>query len=567
MSRIPLLGGAYRDRSAIASTQQTVNLYAEQNTNQQAPAPFTYYQTPGSTLFATPPVPAKCRCSYRTTLGTAFAVIGVNIYFVSPNGAMILVGTIADRPSQVSISDNGLVAVIVDGSSEGWVINLADNSFGSIADPSFYGADFAIFQDTFFIFNRPATNQFYISLSMVDYAMLTNSGISDGTIVGGSLYTDGTYDNVALTGGSGTGATANITIAAGAIDTVDIIDPGINYLLSDVLSANVADIGGTGSGFTYTITTLTNAFDPLDIAAKSGSADPIVGIATVHKELWLIGALTTEVWIGTGAADFYFQINQGMYIDHGCSARYSVASQDVVVFWLMEDRQGQFQIMQGAAGTVVNIATSYLTDQLSRYSVTNDAVGGVWAQNNHAFYVLIFPTENVTWVFDLTTNEWFSWTWTDNNGDLNRHRANTFMFFNGANMIGDWETGNIYVLDSNVYQDFGGPITRIKTFLHMVGNDFEQVHYKYFDADIQCATTDIDDPNLAPQIFLSWSDDRGKTYGNPVGQSFGLQGENETTITWRRLGKARDRLFKLQWSEPLNTSLLGGFAEPVNLGN
>jgi hypothetical protein len=54
----------------------------------------------------------------------------------------------------------------------------------------------------------------------------------------------------------------------------------------------------------------------------------------VHRELWLIGALTTEVWIGTGAADFYFQEVQGAYINHGSSAAYSIASQDVLIFFL-----------------------------------------------------------------------------------------------------------------------------------------------------------------------------------------------------------------------------------------
>lgn len=562
MSRIPLAGGAYRDRSPIASAQETINLYPEKNSNPQAPAPVTHYQTPGSVLFGTPPVPNRCRCSYRSTLGTAYVVIGVNIYFVATNGAMIYIGSIPDRQSQVYMADNGLVVVLVDGVN-GFAIDMASNAFGQIIDPAFYGADFVVFLDTFFVFNRPATNQFYISLSMVIYAMLTNSGIADGTIVGGALYTNGSYNNVALTGGSGTGATANITISGAAINTVDIIEIGVNYIVGDILSANVADIGGTGSGFTYTITETTTAFDPLDIAAKSGSADPIVGIATVHKELWLIGALTTELWIGTGAADFYFQLNQGMYIDHGCGAQYSIASQDVLVFWLMQDREGQFQIMKGVAGEVNNIATSYLTNELEKYEVTNDAIGGVWAQENHAFYVLSFPSQNITWVYDLTSDEWFRWCWLDGDGDLNRHRSNTFMFFNNQNMYGDWENGNIYILDPEIYNDFGGPILRRKTFFHMVGSDYERITYRSFDADIEVATTSEDNPDLEPQISLSWSDDRGKTYGYPVQQGFGLQGKNLTTVSWNRLGMARDRVFKLEWSVDIKTSLLGGFADPM----
>jgi hypothetical protein len=162
------------------------------------------------------------------------------------------------------------------------------------------------FLDTFFIFNRPDTNQFYITTSMANFGLLSNTAIADGTIVGGSLYTNGTYENVPLTGGNGDGATATIIVSGNTVTTVNISDGGKNYVLGNVLSASAADLGGTGSGFTYTITEMGTAFDPLDIAAKSGSADPIVAIIALHKELWLIGELTCEVWIGTGAADFLF---------------------------------------------------------------------------------------------------------------------------------------------------------------------------------------------------------------------------------------------------------------------
>lgn len=474
--QIPLVGGAYKDRSPIASAQETINLYPEKNKGNNNSFPVTHYLTPGSTIFATPPVAVTNRCTYRTTLGTAYTVVGTNVYFVAPNGALIFVGAIPDLISQVYMADNGLVVVLTDGVN-GFAINMADNAFGQIIDAAFYGADFVVFLDTFFVFNRPDTNQFYISLSMVDYAQLT---------------------------------------------------------------------GGT-------------AFDPLDIAAKSGSADPIVGIATVHKELWLIGALTTEVWIGTGAADFYFQLVQGAYIDHGCAAPYSIASQDVLVFWLMQDRQGHLQIMKGAGYEVQDIGTSYLVNEFQQYETTADAIGFVFQQEDHAFYGLVFPTANVTWLYDLTSNEWVRWSWLDENGNINRHRANCAMFFNGNNVVGDWENGQLYILNPNIYTDFDGPIMRRKTFAHMIQGDYQRVMYNSFDAYIQVGTQAEPDPDNIPTVDLSWSDNGGITYGNPVPQGFGEGGDYLTTVSWNRLGMARDRLFKLEWSAAIKTSLAGAF--------
>ena len=70
-----------------------------------------------------------------------------------------------------------------------------------------------------------------------------------GAFVAGSLYTDSTYNAVALTGGSGNGATANITVASGEITACTLVDGGQGYADTDQLSADSSDIGGTGSGF------------------------------------------------------------------------------------------------------------------------------------------------------------------------------------------------------------------------------------------------------------------------------------------------------------------------------
>jgi hypothetical protein len=68
----------------------------------------------------------------------------------------------------------------------------------------------------------------------------------------GSGYTDGTYNNTPLTGGTGTGATANITVAGGVVTAVVINGHGSGYATSNVLSATF----GGGSNFAITVTSL-----------------------------------------------------------------------------------------------------------------------------------------------------------------------------------------------------------------------------------------------------------------------------------------------------------------------
>jgi hypothetical protein len=71
---------------------------------------------------------------------------------------------------------------------------------------------------------------------------------------GGTLYTNATYLSKALTGGTGTGATANITVAGGIVTVVTIQDRGKNYTVGDALSASLP----VGSGFSLTVNTLMN---------------------------------------------------------------------------------------------------------------------------------------------------------------------------------------------------------------------------------------------------------------------------------------------------------------------
>jgi hypothetical protein len=79
-----------------------------------------------------------------------------------------------------------------------------------------------------------------------------------GTIVSGSGYTDGVYENVPLTGGDGFNGTATITVSGGVVTGVTLVNPGYLYLVGNSLSAATSTIGGTGNGFSVPVNNVQN---------------------------------------------------------------------------------------------------------------------------------------------------------------------------------------------------------------------------------------------------------------------------------------------------------------------
>lgn len=80
-----------------------------------------------------------------------------------------------------------------------------------------------------------------------------------GTITGGTNYTNGTYENVPITGGSGSNATCTVTVAGSTVTSFTINNGGQFYVVGDVIGISASSIGtGSGSGFSVTVTAINN---------------------------------------------------------------------------------------------------------------------------------------------------------------------------------------------------------------------------------------------------------------------------------------------------------------------
>jgi hypothetical protein len=102
---------------------------------------------------------------------------------------------------------------------------------------------------------------------------ITTSNIKTlGAITGGSGYVNGSYVNVTLTGGAGSGAKATIGVSGTAVTTVTITARGAGYLVGDVLSATAASLGGSGAGFSIPVIAIYAQAIQMSLAATGTGA-------------------------------------------------------------------------------------------------------------------------------------------------------------------------------------------------------------------------------------------------------------------------------------------------------
>lgn len=298
------------------------------------------------------------------------------------------------------------------------------------------------------------------------------------------------------------------------------------------------------------------AIDALDYASAEGSPDGLVGLIVDHRELWLYGTNSTEVWFNAGGADFPLQRIQGAYLEVGCAAANSIAKMDNTVYWLATDDRGSGTIQRAAGYTPQRVSNHAVEFAISGYGDISDAVAYTYAQEGHSHYVISFPSAGATWCLDISTGLWHERPYRLSDGTLTRHRSNCQMNFAGETLVGDWETGDIYALDLDTYTDNGAAIERIRACPH-IANDGNYTFFHSLELFMQTGVGLPSGQGENPQVMLSWSDDGGYSWSNELFATVGAIGERHTRVQWRRLGKSRDRVFKVAISDPIKVVFTG----------
>lgn len=299
------------------------------------------------------------------------------------------------------------------------------------------------------------------------------------------------------------------------------------------------------------------SWSTLDFAVRTEQSDNLVGIIQNNKVIWLIGSHTSEPWYDSGAASFPFEAVPQVIVPIGCQAPFSIAKLDTnegtgVTVWLSQTSRGGGKFVGTQGYAPQRLSTFAVESEWAKYPKLSDAVSYCYSDQGHDFCVLTFPSGNATWVYDFTQRMWHrrSW-WNPTTANQDRHRGWVHCFAFGKHLVGDWQTGVVYLQDVSLTTDIGADIIRERQSPH-ANASLQVLFFSEFQLDFETGRGNPNAPGNAPNVRLAWSDDGGHTFGSEIAIDAGITGDYTTRCRAAGgLGSGRNRVWRVRATDPI----------------
>lgn len=465
--RIPVFGIGQLSKSPYVTAKRMVNMYAEARPRGEKSA-MVAYRTPGLELFSDFLGTSAPRGGYENlTTNTSFVVVSNALFEVTGTGTYTNIGTLNTYSGRVSMIDNGVQVMIVDG-TYGYIYNTSTGVFAQITDADFPATPTTVaYLSRRFVVNKANSSRFYWS----------------------------------------------------------DIDNGLLW-------------------------------DALNFSNAEASPDPIVAVWASNGQLLLLGSATTQYFGDSGTLDAAFTEVKGTATEWGLAARWSVAKYDNSIAMLVKNRMGQVMVAKLNGYLPQRISTPDVDTIINSYAVVSDASAYSYMLGGHPMYVINFPTEQASWLYDGNTG---IWTELISSGET-RHRSEFGWSFLTKTIVADYNDGKLYSLTPDALTDDGDQIESFVVSETVQSPDMDRFTIDKLRVDVEVGqgNTDVE----YPQIGLTVSRDNGNTWGAEMMRNIGPVGQYNVIAEWLRLGTCRNAVFKLRVTDPVNFTLVNAMINP-----
>ena len=281
-----------------------------------------------------------------------------------------------------------------------------------------------------------------------------------------------------------------------------------------------------------------------ELQTKLDTVQAAVPMPGKGASLFVFGNTVTEQWVDTGAALFPYQRQNSFNIDYGCINPSSIAYQGNFIVWIGVSEEAGPVVMYTEGNNVIEVSTDGIDYVLGALKNPEDCSGFLVKIDGHLFYQFTFQTDNLSYIYDFTTKQFF--TVSDEN--LNYHIAHKIVFFNNTYYFVSFNDGNLYEFGTQFtsyqYQNTNEEIPRIRItspkrltsqrpmILKSLAFTIEQGEYNPIN-------------NMA--VDLSISRDGGVNFGQALRQYMNPTGIRRSRFVFQRLGRSNDTTIQLRF--------------------
>jgi hypothetical protein len=377
---------------------------------------------------------------------------------------------------------------------------------------------------------------------------IVDDGLPVTMVAGGTV--GGTYPSQILIASGG-----NISVFSLASNTFQVLTtPPAQVLMVEFLDGFFIALS---AGNTWSVSSPEDATTWPGIAVSQVSvfSDQLLSLIASNRLLWVFGAKRAVAYYNSGAALFPFDVVSGGFMEVGVVAQYSpkrVATKGgTTVLWLGGDERGATGVVYAANGLIPQRVSDHALEYwLSQQSTISDAVGMARQDEGHNFYDLWFPSANATWTLDVDLGFWHRRTsLVAGRQQAHLSRSHTFAF--GEHLVGDRNSGNVYAMSLNYFNEQTGlgvftPIIRTRVG-PTIENEGGQIPVAINEFQVDFETGMGPQPPLVnafglprdPVAMFSYSEDFGKTWSPERMIACGQAGQFKAVAIDRRLGSWR----------------------------
>lgn len=307
-------------------------------------------------------------------------------------------------------------------------------------------------------------------------------------------------------------------------------------------------------------------WEALSFVTAEASADEITTFEVTAGEVWVFGPRSFEVYLPNADPDQPLLPVQGTQTGIGCTASGSAATIGGRVFWLGSSEAGLNQVYTANGYNPEKISTmsvEWLLQELGNGG-NSDAVSFAYSQSGHTYYVLSLVTGNRTFVFDLTTGLWHERS-TRNpiNGAADRWSVIFASTAYDRVFVGSDRDPKVLELSYKDYSEHDGrEIVRLYQ-CPVISSNLKDLFHKSLVVDFDAGQALQTGQGSDPKMMMQFSDDGGHSWSSEMTASTGKIGQYRRRVEFRRLGRSRERVYRISVSDPIPVTIIGANLEAV----